>query len=181
MKTVSRTSEFLAFAINDFAKRFVNNRAADIRKSDVINTAALLRSLSARVQADQDRGIYFATIYLRAYGRYTDMKRRYTKAGGTEMISLLKDWVAEEGIQKFTSKPKYARAYKGMNAEQIRAAIAWGIVRRYKAKGTGRRKSWWNKGKTADIENFYDFILRGYAEASVQDLKNVIENGNTQN
>ncbi len=178
---MSRTSQFLAFAINDFAKSFVKNRAADIRKSDVVNTGALLRSLSARVQADQDRGIYLALIYLKSYGRYTDMKRRYTKAGGTEMIDLLKEWVSEEGIQKFTSNPKYARAYKGLTADQIRAAIAWGIVRRYKAKGTGRRKSWWNKGKTADIENFYDFILRGYAEATVQDLKNMIENGNTQN
>ena len=164
------TNEAIAFAIKDFAKEFVRNRHADVVKQDLRNTEALLNSLAAKVNADPARGIFLMNVFFNTYGRWQDMSRLYTNAGGAEMLESLKAWADREGLGKF-SKKQYAAKYASMPQEQIRESIAWGILRKLKTAPRTKKRGWWNKGKTRDIEFFYDHLLRVYRDAIQYELK----------
>lgn len=170
-------NEFLAAELRDFARSFVANRQADIRKRDLLNTEQLLQGLYAKVQADPQRGIYFMYVFARNYGRYQDMRRRYVQVGGAEMVADLEAWAKKEGLGKFTQKGRrdYAGIYRAQTPERILNRIAWGIIRKYQNKATAPKRGWWNKGKTRDIENFYDSLLRGFAESVAIEAKSQIE------
>ena len=160
-----------------FTLDFVTNRKRDIVKADVVNTSALLNSVYGKNHVDVERNIYMSTIFLKSYGRYTDMRMRYTRAGGEEMIEDLKDWAKTEGTSKFRQHTAIRKAGKNrpISDERVAEIVAWGIVRRLKNKGTNRRKSWWNKGKTRDIENFYDTLLLRWPEAVAKESAEKIE------
>jgi len=162
--------ETIAVFLRDFAREFVANRRADVVKQDLRNTEALLRSIKAIVNAQPDRGLYFMVVFANTYGRYQDMRRRYSKAGGREMIEALKDWAAAEGIGKF-QKGRYAGQRANDSTERILGAIAWGTARKLKASSGTKKRGWWNRGKTRDIENFYDVLLRAYTESIALELK----------
>jgi len=142
-----------------WAQEFVNNRKRDIVKRDLRNTESLLKSLYAKVTTEPEAGVFFMRVYAKTYGRYQDMSRKYSKAGGKEMIDMLKEWVEKEGEAKF-KRGKYAASMKNYTPQQVQNAVAWGIVKKLpKSQGT-RKRGWWNRGKTRDIENFYDLLLR---------------------
>lgn len=168
-------NDFIAGQLRIFAREFIRNRAKDIVARDLRNTEALLRSLFAKVQADPERGIFFMTVFFRNYGRYQDMRRRYTHAGGVEMEELLKQWAAKEGVGKFR-RGRYAGIYAGKSDQQVLNAIAWGIIRKLKDTGTSRKRGWYNRGKERDISAFYDVLLRGYRDAILAEAKHKIEN-----
>lgn len=167
-------NEFIAAQLRIFAREFIQNRKKDIVSRDLRNTEALLRSLYAKVQADPQRGIFFMTVFFNTYGRYQDMRRRYTTAGGQEMEQALEEWAAKEGLGKFV-KGKYSGIYANQPPQRILNAIAWGIIRKLKDTGASRKRGWWNRGKERDISNFYDVLLRGYTDAIQAEAKNKIE------
>lgn len=162
-------NETISIFLRDFAKEFVANRRADVVKRDLRNTDALLRSIHASVNAQPDRGVFFMVVFANAYGRWQDMRRRYNKAGGKEMIDALKRWAILEGLDKFR-KGRYAAKYAGQSDERVLGAIAWGLARKLKGSSGTRKRSWWNKGKTKDIEVFYDVLLRAYAESVLNEI-----------
>lgn len=149
------------------AREFVANRAKDIRQRKLLNTELLISSLSAKVNSQPERGIHFMVFYSLAYGRYQDMRRRYTRAGGEEMIKLLEQWADREGVGNFTRRGvrDYSGIYRNQPKARILNRIAWGIANRYRDKGTAPKKGWYNKGKTKDIETQYDVLLRIWKEA----------------
>lgn len=167
-------NDFIAAQLRIFARDFIQNRAKDIVARDLRNTEALLRSLYAKVQADPQHGIFFMTVFFNTYGRYQDMRRRYTKAGGQEMEQALEEWAKKEGLGKF-SKGRYAGIYAGQSPQRILNAIAWGIIRKLNRTGASRKRGWWNRGKERDISDFYDVLLRGYRDAILAEAKNKIE------
>lgn len=156
-----------------FAKEFLTNRARDIVKQGLINTEDLIRSLDAKVNSSPENGIHFMVFFARNYGRYQDMKRRYNRVGGEEMIQDLKDWVEKEGVGGFIKKGRkdYAKMYRGQPSERIINQIAWGIVRKYQDKGTAPKRGWYNRGKTRDIDTQYDVLLRIWSEAAANQHK----------
>lgn len=170
-------NEFIAAELRDFAKYFVFNRQQDIRRLKLLNTQELLERLYAKVQTDPQRGIYFMTVFARNYGRWQDMRRRYVQVGGDDMVKELEAWAAREGVDKFTKKGRrnYSGIYKGQPPERILNRIAWGIIRKYRDRNTAPKRGWWNRGKTRDIENFYDTLLRGISESVAQEAANIIE------
>lgn len=157
-----------------FAKEFLVNRARDIVQQGLINTEDLLRSLDAKVNSSPENGIHFMVFFARNYGRFQDMRRRYSRVGGEELVEALEDWIKQEGVGKFTQKNKkdYAKIYKGQPPERIINKIAWGIIRKYEQKGTARKRSWYNRGKERDINTQYDVLNRIWSEAVAQQHKN---------
>jgi hypothetical protein len=164
------TNEAIALALRDFAKEFVANRKSDVLKRNLRNTDGLLESLYAKVNADPKRGIFLMNAFANTYGRYHDMRRLYSNVGGPEMLAALKMWADKEGLGNF-NKGKYSAKNAGLPPEQIREAIAWGTIRKLRTQPGTRKRSWWNKGKTRDIEVFYDHLLRVYQEAIAAELK----------
>lgn len=156
--------------IRQFAKEFVQNRARDILKRDLRNTDALLRSLYAKVANEPDKGVFIMLVFAQSYGRYQDMSRKYTRAGGDEMVALLEEWVGKEGIARF-QRGRYAQMYANMTPQQIKNAVAWGIVKKLKRIPATKKRGWWNKGKTRDIEIFYDVLIRVVQETIVDEMK----------
>jgi len=156
-----------------FAQEFVRNRAKDIRARLLTNTEDLLRSLYAKVNSDPANGRFLMLVFAKTYGRYQDMRRQYTKAGGEEMIKMLEDWVGTEGVQKF-KKGKYAERLSQLTPQQVKNAVAWGIARKLTKVPATRKRVWWNKGKTKDIEEFYDVLIRISRDAVAAELKNAI-------
>lgn len=166
-------NESIDVFFRQFAQEFVRNRARDIRDRKLINTEDLLRSLYAKVNSDPANGRFLMLVFFKTYGRYQDMSRVYTKAGGEEMIQLLEDWVGKEGVEKF-KKGKYAARLSNKTTRQVKNAVAWGIVNKLKTQPRTRKRSWWNKGKTKDIENFYDVLIRLCQDAVASELKTAL-------
>lgn len=169
--------EFLSAELRDFALRFVRNRQADIRKRGLTNSEDLANRIYAKVNAPAGAATIFMVTIARNYGRLQDMRRRYTKAGGPDMIAAIEDWVKREGIAAFSKDGKrdYQYAYKNQLPERVINRIAWGIVTKYRQRGTAPKRSWWNRGKTADIAQFYAELLRGYAQSVAIQAKKTIE------
>lgn len=159
--------------IRIFAKEFLQNRRNDIVNRGLVNTQALLKSLDAIVNTQPDRGIHFVVFMAKNYGRLQDMRRRYNRVGGEDMVQALEQWVEAEGISKFarSGKKDYAFEYAGQPKERVLNRIAWGIIRNYAKKGTAPKRSWWNKGKTRDIEAGYDLMLRIWRDAVANQQK----------
>jgi hypothetical protein len=166
-------NESIDVFFRQFAQEFVRNRARDIRDRQLLNTEDLLRSLYAKVNSDPANGRFLILVFFKTYGRYQDMSRVYTKAGGQEMIQLLEDWVGKEGVEKF-KKGKYAARLSNKTPQQVKNAVAWGIVNKLKNQPRTRKRAWWNKGKTKDIENFYDVLIRLCQEAVASELKTAL-------
>ena len=156
-----------------FAQEFVRNRANDIRARLLTNTEDLLRSLYAKVNSDPANGRFLMLVFAKTYGRYQDMRRQYTKAGGEEMIKMLEEWVGTEGVEKF-KKGKYSERLSKLTPQQVKNAVAWGIARKLTKVPATRKRVWWNKGKTKDIEEFYDVLIRISRDAVAAELKNAI-------
>jgi hypothetical protein len=157
-----------------FAKEFVDNRQRDILNRGLINTENLRNSMYAKVHSDTQRDIYFTTIHFPTYGRFQDMNRRYVKAGGPEMVTNIEAWAAKEGAAKFR-KGEYAEKYKGYTDQEVNRAVAWGIIKKLPTLDRTRKRSWWNKGKTKDIEVYYDLLLRMYTEGASADAVQTLE------
>lgn len=166
-----RLNQELDHWLRVFAKEFIQNRTKDILKRDIRNTDALLRSLQARVINEPEQGVFVMLVFAKTYGRYQDMRRTYTKAGGDEMIQLLEEWVGKEGVAKFR-RGRYAQRFAGLTDQQVANRVAWGITQKLKRIPGTKKRGWWNRGKTRDIENFYDLILRVAQEAIVHEMKN---------
>ena len=163
-------NEAIAAEFRAFAKEFIENRVADIRNAKLQNTGALRSSPSTKVSADAASGRFEMLVSAAEYGRYQDMRRRYNKAGGTDMIKSLEAWVEREGIQKFI-KGRYAARLRDLPAQDVKNAVAWGIVKKLARGKPTKKRRWWNKGKTHDINKFYDTLLRLVQDAAVNELK----------
>lgn len=89
------------------------------------------------------------------------------------MVEILKDWAEKEGIGKFTKKnyKDFPTIYRGQPNERILNRIAWGIIRKYKDKGTATKRSWYNKGKERDVNYYYDLLIRIWGEAVALERK----------
>jgi hypothetical protein len=175
--------QFIATWLRNFAPQFLNNRKADIFKAnrqgeDLYNSGDLLRSLRQDTKTDEPNWQFMMSVYFRLYGRYQDMKRNYRgHAGGSDMIEALKDWAEREGLQRFKNTRRgndYGDAYEGMSDERLKNAIAWGIVKKYNKQNPKRRK-WWNKGKTRDLNKGYRELLKGFRDIVTQNMKEIIE------
>lgn len=165
--------EVIAVYLREFAQDFVANRQRAIINQKLINTDELLRSLYAKVQSDGARGIHFMTVFGNIYGRWQDMARHYTRAGGKEMVTDLMQWIEKEGLSKFGNK--LPDSLEGRSAEQIERGIAWGIIKKMNKGQPTKKRGWWNKGKTADINHFYGVLLRAYSEATAIQLKEAFQ------
>jgi hypothetical protein len=159
--------------LRPFALEFLQNRRNDIVTRGLVNSTELLRSLDAKVNSQPERGIHFIVFMAKGYGRLQDMRRRYGKVGGEEMLESLKDWAEAEGVSKFAKSGAidYAFEYAGQSRERVLNRIAWGILKKYRDKGTAPKRSWWNKGKTRDIEVGYDLLLRVWRDAVAETQK----------
>jgi hypothetical protein len=166
-------NDSIDFFFRQFAQEFVRNRARDIRDKGLLNSEDLLRSLYAKVNSDPANGRFLMLVFVKTYGRYQDMRRQYTKAGGEEMIKMLEEWVGKEGVDKF-KKGKYAERLSNKTPQQVKNAVAWGIARKLTRSTGTRKRSWWNKGKTKDIENFYDVLVRIIRESVAEEIKTAI-------
>lgn len=155
-----------------FANKFLENRQADILKRGLLNTNDLSKSLDVDVNSSPETGIHFMVFFAKEYGRLQDLKRRYTKVGGEQMVADLKEWAENEGLENFSKKGKKGKKTEVFEPkERTLNRIAWGIIRKYKKKGTAPKRSWWNKGKTRDIDIGYDLLLRVWRDAVAEQHK----------
>lgn len=170
-------NEVLASWLHTLAREFLANRARDIMQAKLINTEDLIRSLDAKVIVEPQRSLFLMVFFSRVYGRWQDMRRRYTRVGGEEMVRDLEAWAEREGLGKFEKKGKrdYPKMYQGLPPERVLNRIAWGIIRKYKEKGAAPKRGWYNKGKTRDIEVHYDVLLRVWREAVLAHQKNAFQ------
>jgi hypothetical protein len=181
MKQGPYLSDFLSGQLRIFAKEFVRNRRYDILKlggDKLINKSELLKSIDGKTTINEAEGLWMMRVWFNPSGRYQDMKRQYDgHAGGTDMIKELEEWAKKEGVEKF-KKGKFVAKYAKMNDQAIFNQIAWGIVKKLNRTQKTQSIKWYNKGKTKDINNFYEIVvLRGISDAIAADAKNIIENG----
>lgn len=170
-------NEVIASWLHQLAREFLTNRARDIVRQKLLNTQDLIRSLDAKVIVEPQRSLFVMVFFSRIYGRWQDMRRRYTRVGGEEMIKDLEAWVEKEGIGKFTRRGKrdYPKMYEGMPRERVLNRIAWGIIRKYRDRGTAPKRGWYNRGKERDINTYYDLLLRIWREAVLAQQKKALE------
>lgn len=169
-------NEVIASWIRQLAREFLVNRARDIVQRGLINSQELIRSLDSKTIIEPQRSLFVMVFFARVYGRYQDMRRRYTRVGGRQMVEDIEAWAEKEGLAKFTGRGKrnYPKLYQGMPRERVLNRIAWGIIRKYKERGTAPKRSWYNKGKERDIDVFYDLLLRVWRDAVLEQQRKAI-------
>lgn len=168
--------QFLSKWLREFSPQFVENRKRDVRDKDLDNSSALLHSLRETHHADEGQWQFMMTVYFRLYGRYQDMRRDYRgHAGGSEMVQALGEWAEREGLAKFRRIRKGDDGLLNMSDERLKNAVAWGIIKKYNAKRPKKRR-WWNRGKTKDINRGYTELLKGFRKAVQENAIDFLQN-----
>lgn len=169
-------NQVIASWIRQLAREFLVNRARDITNRGLINSQELIRSLDAKTIIEPQRSLFVMVFFARVYGRYQDMRRRYTRVGGSQMVEELEAWAEKEGLSNFTGSGKrnYPKLYQGMPKERVLNRIAWGIIRKYQKKGTAPKRGWYNRGKERDINTFYDVLLRVWRDAVLEQQRQAV-------
>ena len=168
--------QFLSKWLREFSPQFIENRKRDVRARDLDNSGALERSLRETHRADEGKWAFMMTVYFRLYGRYQDMKRDYRgHAGGSDMVKALGDWAEREGLAQFRRPRKSDGELMNMSDERLKNWVAWGIIKKYNTTKPKKRR-WWNRGKTRDINQGYRELLKGFREVVQQNAKDFLQN-----
>lgn len=173
-------NKFLNETLKEWAVEFIVNRIAEVRAAKLIQSEDLINSYQSQLIRATSAGVASIIFGFNEYARYYDMRRlnRRKKSFGREGMKELKQWILDEGVEKFRSGFFSKRGKLPTTDIRLANDIAWGIVRSKKRKH--RRRLRYSNNRERDIDRLYDTLLEGYGTTTLKQLKNQIKNGNTQ-
>jgi hypothetical protein len=169
----------------EFATQFIAQRRAAIQKKTTAS-GKLAESFEFEIEKQAQReGIAIAIAFLDA-GRLVDMKPRAFSGFGEEAVKAMEVWLENKDLDKFIAAyrqkhelPDYIKypEHDTLSREKIKTRIAWGILKT-RQKGKWRRKSVWNKPKSAAITDLITQILVKVPVAVSDDLLPIMPKNN---
>lgn len=169
-QTVREIREYIEVQGIAWAKEYIANRRAYLSSRGIRASGDLINEMAFEVQSRLDDALQ--TRILMAFpehGRFIDMKRLKTPAGGDDMIANLEDWIQQKGlVGKFTEGFLRKRRLKTVPLNIVNQ-MAWGIAK--KRTKLYRRRAWYAKSKTASITDLYNNIAAGLPDKVMQEIK----------
>ena len=143
-----------------WAQDFIAARKAYLTKRKIQSSEELINSFETTINAQASREAVETLLAFADHGRYTDMKRLETPAGGADYITGLVDWMQRKGLAE-KMKQVYVESRKLRAApERVLVYIAWGIAKK-RATGKFQRRAWYNKSKSAAITDLFNKVAAG--------------------
>ena len=171
-------NESLLHIINEeslkFVQTFVAQRKAALQKRKANVSGELLRSLEFDVVKNATRQAVDILIAFNDEGRIIDMRQSSIHYDGLPLIDRLKIWVEKKGVNGFLNGYKDRRKYYPRDYNKLLTSIAWGIAIN-RSKGKFKRKTWWNKAKTAAIADLVNKIAAALPDPVLDNLKKEIK------
>lgn len=165
---------FIDAWIRSFQYEMVRDLRDSVRKAKLENSGELERSIYTRVNSQPDRGVFFMMVFFKEYGRYQDMRRDMSNAGGEDMVEALYQWAQEKGLDKFAKK-QFAEKYGNQPMSRILNAIVWGTIRKMKLKPP-RKRGWYARQSNKTIQRGYVDLRVGYSAHVLEAAKNIVQN-----
>ncbi|MEO7176150.1 MAG: hypothetical protein ABI002_10195, partial [Saprospiraceae bacterium] len=155
--------EILQLATN-WSSAFVRKRVAAAKKAKLFSSQELLQSFAIEVSKSVAADAIYIAMSFNDYGRIQEMANvNYSRLLPQTRI---KEWVIRTGVAKF--KQTSARTYKGADVQKLANQIAWGIsVKRAQGDRRPKRRRWYNKGKTADLEALQVDLMATMGQAAI--------------
>jgi hypothetical protein len=153
----------------------------------LVLTGSLQSSLSADIHAAAGDIKGQLKLYFEDYGRFQDMKHRYT--GKMPPISVMLEYVRKIGIDKFKYVPGYpvgvfpvgtTKSKYGSGNRIAENRIAWGLaMSRVAPKNAGRtygKKKWYAKTFYSSIDSLIVALLEKTAVLAKTEIKDSLTN-----
>lgn len=138
-----------------WATKFLDQRRSALQRRKIRATGALSDSLEHEVVKDATAAVVRILIAFNEEGRIAEMGRLHPHdKWGRNAVERLTKWVEARGVDKFVPGFLERRRLK-KKPKDIINQIAWGIMVS-RGKGKFRRRPWWNKAKTAAVDDLYN-------------------------
>jgi hypothetical protein len=164
---------FIDAWIRSFQYEMVRDLRDSMRRAKLENSGDLERSLYTRVNSQPDNGIFFMMVFFKEYGRFQDMKRDMSHAGGEDMVEALFQWAQKKGLDKFAKK-QFADKYGNQSITRILNAIVWGTIRKMKMNPP-KKRAWYTKQKGRTINRGYAQLIEGYNTRVLEAARDAIQ------
>ncbi|MEL6274276.1 MAG: hypothetical protein AAFU03_04080, partial [Bacteroidota bacterium] len=158
---------YLRNELDVWAKEFVQNRVSSLRSRKISSSRQLERSLAYEVRGQAVDAAVQAIIGFEEHGRFIDMRRLQPPEGGADYIANLIQWLERKGLaEKFTRGYVRRRNLK-RPPDRVLTYIAFAMARK-RFRGKFRRRRWYNRSKTAAVNELYNDIQANMPERIAQ-------------
>lgn len=152
-----------------WAADFVANRKAALDKRGIVASGSLKQSLAAEASKEVFRQAVEVYLAFEEYGRIAEMRRVTHDKWGRNAIHRLEDWVRVRGVAAFLEGYRRRRRYIPRVEARLVNSIAWGIAIN-RTSGKFRRRTWYNKPKTAAITQLFNQVAAGLADVVSEEI-----------
>jgi hypothetical protein len=150
---------------------FIQRRKAYLRSRRIKASGDLINSLEGEVTRQAIGDAVELVLAFEEHGRYIDMRRLNVPAGGPDYIKALEEWIQEKGLlQKFTDRYMRRRGLRRV-PPRILNQLAWGIAIKRKKRKRFRRKAWYNKSRTAAVEDLFNRVVANLPDLATDEIK----------
>lgn len=164
---------YLRTELENWAAEFVRDRVAQLNRRNIKGSGDLANSLRAEVRGQAVDAAVQALVSFKEYGRFVDMRRLQPGEAGADYIANLISWIQRKGLaDKFTRGYVRRRNLK-KPPERVLSYIAFGIARK-RSQGKYRRRRWYNKSKTAAINELYNDVQANMPEVIADQIKETL-------
>lgn len=151
-----------------WAKQFIAQRLASLDRQKIKARGELAASLGYEIPEGFDADTATLLIAFNDYGRIAEMRRINHDKWGRNAITRVEDWVVKKGVERFVSGFLKKHNLKKV-PKDILNRMAWGILIS-RAGGKFRRKQWWNKPKSAALNDLYNQVAVSLLDVSTTEL-----------
>jgi len=167
---------YLRTELETWAAEFVRDRVAQLNRRGIKGSGDLANSLRAEVRGQAVDAAVQALVSFREYGRFVDMRNLQPAEAGADYIANLISWIQRKGLDQKFIKGYVRRRNLKKPPERVLSYIAFGIAKK-RSQGKYRRRRWYNKSKTASINELYNDVQANMpdiiAEQIAQELTGV--------
>lgn len=175
---IARIKDFIEEQSQIWASEYIAGRVAFLKKKKIFASGDLINQIQSDVNAQARREAVEVLMSFPDHGRHLDMRTMQPAEGGGDYILSILDWMNKRGFsQKFTEKYMDRRKMNKV-PERVLVYIAWGIV--VKRSKKYKRKAWYNKSKTAAINDIFNIVAAGIPDvvsAQIKEQFNDTKNG----
>ncbi len=154
---------------DDWAATFLEQRSRALDQRKISASGSLKESLGYDVQAGAEGAAVRILIAFNDAGRIVEMRRINHDKWGRNAVTRVEDWIRTRGVERFV--PGFMKKYQLKNApKDFINRAAWGILVA-RSGGRFRRRTWWNKPKSASITNLYNQVALAAIDETAKGVK----------
>ena len=155
----------------EWAEKFITQRYEQLKKK--VATGELANSLKYQLISYAANDVKELLLEFKDHGRWLDMKTKPAK-GGKEYVEEIEKWIKQRGLENDFIATWWSRhGLVKKIPRNILTMIAWGIV--IKRTERHRRFRWYNKQRSAAVNDLFNQIAVALSEAAQTDIKAAVK------